>query len=356
MSFSMRMPPGLSLSSVLLGVIAVMGLSLPSRVVADEVGWRQFTVPISATNDQVIPVALYYPTQAAPRAIAMGPFTVNVAIQAPPNEKFRGLILVSHGTGGSELGHSSLAEALAKRGYLVAALRHPGDNWQDRSLWSKPPERYFIERPAQVSRVIDALLDDPAWKDRIATDAQGPRIGVVGHSAGGYTAIALVGGQADLLRIAEHCRDNAAADPIFCGMRRQTAQPPQAPSQSVQSIAPTIDKRVRAAVALAPFGVAFTASSLAGIQIPTLIYAAELDRWLVPRFHAEWIARNTPRTAFHQVGNAGHFAFLDPPSIPIPTPDGDAAADPPGFDRRALLAKLQVELPDFFDRVFSNQP
>jgi pimeloyl-ACP methyl ester carboxylesterase len=147
------------------------------------------------------------------------------------------------------------------------------------------------------------------------------------------------------------CSDDATADPIFCGMRRQTAQPPQ----PVQSIAPTIDKRVRAAVALAPFGVAFTASSLAGIQVPTLIYAAELDRWLVPRFHAEWIARNTPRTAFHQVGNAGHFAFLDPPSIPIPTPDGDAAADPPGFDRRALLAKLQVELPDFFDRVFPNQ-
>lgn len=352
MRFSMRMPFSLSLSPLLLGLMAIMSLSLPSQAMADEVGWRQFTVPASPSNAEVIPVALYYPTQATPRAIAMGPFTVNVAIQAPPNEKVRGLIVVSHGTGGSELGHSSLAEALAKRGYLVAALRHPGDNWQDRSLWSKPPERYFIERPAQVSRVIDALLGDPEWRVRIATDAQGPRIGAVGHSAGGYTVVALAGGQADLLRIAEHCRDNAAADPIFCGMRRQPAQPPQA----LQPIAPTTDKRVRAVVALAPVGVAFTASSLAEITIPTLIYAAELDRWLVPRFHADWIALNTPRATSHQVRNAGHFAFLDPPSVPIPTPDGDAAADPPGFDRRALLARLQVELPDFFDAAFPTQP
>lgn len=353
MGISMRLPFGLSLSPLLLGLMAITGLSLPTGVaMADEVGWRQFKVPASPANADVIPVALYYPTQATPRAITMGPFTLNVAIQAPPNEKFRGLIIVSHGTGGSELGHSTLAEALAKRGYLVAALRHPGDNWQDRSLWSKPPERYFIERPAQVSRVIDALLGDPEWKDRIAAAAQGPRIGAVGHSAGGYTVIALAGGQADLLRIAEHCRDNAAADPIFCGMRRQPTQPQQA----VQPIAPTIDKRVRAAVALAPFGVAFTAESLAGIQIPTLIYAAELDRWLVPRFHADWIARNTPGAGLQQVANAGHFAFMDTPSVPIPTADGDAAANPPGFDRHEFLARLQRELPDFFDKAFPSQP
>lgn len=352
MGFSSGLPSSSSLRRLFLGAVAAMSLSLPTRVVADEAGWRQFTIPVSPSNAEAIPVALYYPTRATPRAIAMGPFTVNVAVQAPPNEKFRGLIVVSHGTGGSELGHSSLAEALAKRGYLVAALRHPGDNWQDRSLWSKPPERYFIERPAQISRVIDALLGDPDWKDRIATDAQGPRIGAVGHSAGGYTVIALAGGQADLLRIVEHCRDNAAADPIFCSTRPQAASPPQA----LGPIPPTLDKRVRAVVALAPFGATFTASSLADIKVPTLIYAAELDRWLVPRFHADWIALNVPRAASHQVRNAGHFAFLDPPSTPIPTPDGDAAADPPGFDRRALLVRLRVELPDFFDAVFPNQP
>lgn len=58
--------------------------------------------------------------------------------------------------------HSTLAQALARNGYLVAALRHPGDNYQDRSLLEKGPERYFDERPRQASRVIDAILADPA--------------------------------------------------------------------------------------------------------------------------------------------------------------------------------------------------
>lgn len=55
-----------------------------------------------------------------------------------------GLIVLSHGTGGTggtELGHGRLAEALAARGYPVAALRHPRDNWQDDSLRTQRAER-----------------------------------------------------------------------------------------------------------------------------------------------------------------------------------------------------------------------
>ena len=327
-------------------VFLLMGCGLlPAAAVASEPGWRAYTVPASATAAEPIAVALSYPTQAPARTIAMGPFTVQAAIQAAPEARVKGLIVLSHGTGGSELAHSSLAEALARNGYLVAALRHPGDNWQDRSLFQRSPGAFFTERPRQVSRVIDALLADPDWKDRIATDARGPRIGVLGHSAGGYTAVALAGGQVDLTRIAVHCRANRADDPIFCGMARTD----QAPSAEAL-LAPAADARVRAVVAMAPLGVMFTPGSLAGIRTPMAVYAAELDRWLVPRFHAAWIARNVPGAAYHGIPNAWHFAFMDRPATPIPTADGDAAADPPGFDRAALLARLAVELPAFFDK------
>jgi predicted dienelactone hydrolase len=349
MPFSVSLRLGNLPTHLCLGFLVVSGLFLPSQAAAGEAGWRQLTIPASPSNPEAIPVALYYPTQATARAIAMGPFTVNVAIQAPPDAKFKGLIILSHGTGGSELAHSSLAEALAQRGYMVAALRHPGDNWQDLSLWQKSPGAFFTERPRQISRVIDALLGSPEWKDRIATDAQGPRIGAVGHSAGGYTVIALAGGEADLSRIFEHCQSSRTDDPIFCGMGR-TSQPPQALPQ----IPPTVDKRVRAVLAMAPLGVVFSARSLASIQIPTAVYAAEFDRWLVPRFHAEWIAHNVPQAAFYRISNAWHFAFMDRPSAPISTADGDAAADPPGFDRRELLARLRVDLPAFFDKAFPD--
>lgn len=348
----MRSSSGSSLRSSPSGfyrwLLIASSLVLPAAASAGEVGLRRYTVPASVSNPEPIPVALYYPGQAPARDIVMGPFTVRVAIQAPPDAAFKGLIILSHGTGGAELGHSSLAEALAGSGYMVAALRHPGDNFQDRSVWQRPPGAFFSERPQHVSRVIDALLSDPEWKDRIAADAKGPRVGAVGHSAGGYTVIALAGGQPDLSRIAAHCQANRADDPIFCGMGR-TGQAGELPP-----IAPMTDKRVRAVVAMAPLGLMFTEASLAKVEIPTAVYAAELDRWLVPRFHAEWIAKNVPRAEFHQVRGAWHFAFMDTPSSPIPTADGDAAADPPGFDRAAMLKRLQGELPAFFDKAFSQ--
>jgi predicted dienelactone hydrolase len=330
--------------------LILSGLLL-AQAMATEAGWRQINIPGSTPDAAPIPVALYYPTQAPARSIAMGPFTVHVAIQAPPDATFKGLIVLSHGTGGTELGHSSLAEALAQRGYLVAALRHPGDNWQDRTLLQKSAARYFAERPQHATSVIDALLRDPQWSDRIAKDTQGPRIGAVGHSAGGYTVLALAGGEPDLSRIATHCEGHRADDPIFCGMGR-AQQAATSPVVLAPPMPPLIDTRVRAVVALAPAGVVFSASSLSKVRIPTAIYEAEQDRFLVPRFHAEWIAGNLPGTELHRVPNAWHFAFMDTPSMSLLTEDGDIAADPPGFDRQAFLRQLRLDLPAFFDKAF----
>lgn len=313
---------------------------------AFEAGWMQIQTAGTTPDAPTTTVALYYPTMAAPRAIAMGPFTLNVAIGGKPVDKVKALILLSHGIGGSELGHSVLAQALARSGYLVAALRHPGDNWQDRSLIEKSPERYFDERPRQASRVIDAILADPAWKDRIATDSQGPRVGALGHSAGGYTVLALAGARPDLSRMRKHCLAEASEDPIFCGLGRPGIAMPLLPAAT-----PSLkDKRVRAIVALAPTGVPLTAESLATVRSATMIYEAELDRFLVPRFHAEWVASNLPVPNLHRVPNAWHFAFMDSPSMSILSPDGDVAANPPGFDRDAFLKQLAVEIMTFFDK------
>ncbi len=329
--------------------LVLSGLLISAHAMASNAGWRQITIPGSASDAAPITVALYYPTQAPARSIAMGPFTVRVAIQGPPEAAVKGLIVLSHGTGGTELVHSSLAEALAQSGYLVAALRHPGDNWQDRSLLQQSAGRYFTVRPQQVSRVIDALLGDAEWSGRIARDAKGPRVGAAGHSAGGYTVLALAGGQPDLPLMTSHCDGHRAEDPIFCSM----GQVSQSAASSVVPVIPSlIDTRVRAVVAMAPVGVIFSAQSLSGIRIPTAIYEAEQDRFLVPRFHAEWIARNMPGAEMHRVANAWHFAFMDTPGMPIPSEDGDIGANPPGFNRQAYLDQLKRELPLFFDNAF----
>jgi predicted dienelactone hydrolase len=312
---------------------------------AFEAGWMQIQTAGVTPDAPTTTVALYYPTMVAPRAIAMGPFGLEVAISGKPVDKVKALILLSHGISGTETGHSVLAQALARNGYLVAAMRHPGDNWQDRTLIEKGPERYFDERPRQASRVIDAILADPAWKARIATDSQGPRVGALGHSAGGYTVLALAGARPDLSRMRKHCQSEASEDPIFCSLGNSgNAMPPPPATTSLK------DERVRAIVAMAPTGVLLTAESLAAVRPATMIYEAELDRFLVPRFHAEWVASNLPAANLHRVPNAWHFAFMNTPSMSIPSHDGDIAANPQGFDRDAFLKQLAIEITAFFDK------
>lgn len=327
-------------------LVSLATLLVAAPAFAHEAGWMQIRVPGTTAEAPATTVALYYPTTASPRAIVMGPFALDVAPGGAPLEKVKALILLSHGIGGSELGHSTLAQALARGGYLVAALRHPGDNWQDRSLLAQGPERYFDERPRQASRVIDAILADPAWQDRIAADSRGPRVGALGHSAGGYTVLALAGARPDRSRLGRHCEAEAADDPIFCGLGRPAAATP-----SSTTVAPPAleDTRVRAIVAMAPTGVLLSADSLARVRPATLVYEAERDRFLVPRFHAEWVAAHLPAPRLHRVANAGHFAFMDTPGMPIPSPDGDVGANPPGFDRAAFLTQLAVEITAFFD-------
>jgi hypothetical protein len=41
---------------------------------------------------------------------------------------------------------------------------------------------------------------------------------------------------------------------------------------------------------------------------------------------------------------------MDTPSMSLPSPDGDVAANPPGFDRGAFLKQLAVETAAFFDK------
>ena len=326
----------------LLLLLAAALTLLTGRADAQHAGLRQTTIAHTA-------VALYYPSQTPARSIPMGPFTPQVAVFGVPEARFKGLILLSHGIGGSELGHGRLAEGLARAGYLVAALRHPGDNWQEHTLVQSGAANYFGTRPRQVSAVLDALLQDPQWKGRIAHDTQGPKVGALGHSAGGYTVLALAGGIPDLARLARHCQQERAADPVFC----RTGQPDQPRASATATVvqdAALADRRVRAVVALAPVGALFDPASLAAITVPVALYQADKDSWLVPRFHAGWLAGAMPTARLHRVPGAGHFAFMDTPGMAIATEDGDIRADPAGFDRTRFLARLATDLPAFFDQ------
>ena len=333
--------------------VTCVGLLQPAANAA-EAGFRQMTVAASKADDKPARFALYYPTPDAARVIPMGPFPQTVAINGAPASTVKGLIVISHGTASTETGFAMLAQTLARNGYLVASVEHVGDTWQDQSMRATPG-RYFAERPRQASRVIDTVLADPQWRARIANGADGrPLIGALGHSAGGYTVLALAGGKPVLSRLRTHCKTEAALDPVLCKLSHAIgdASVPAGAAADGQEEPVQSDPRVRAVMALAPMGVAFSASSLASITVPVAIYAGEKDSFLVPRFHAQWVMQNMrgANTTLQVVPNAGHYAFMNTPTMNLPSPDGSVAGDPQGFDRAAFLDRLAQESITFFDK------
>lgn len=317
------------------------GVLLAGPAAAQNAGYRTLMV----AGEPSITVALFYPTDVPARAVTMGPWQPVVAPGAPSAEgPIKGLVVLSHGTGGTELNHHNLASRLARDGYLVAALRHPGDNWQDRSLISSA--RYFSERPQQISRVLDALLGNPEWGARIPAE----RIGAVGHSAGGYSVLALAGAQADPNRVAQHC-STVQDDPGFCSLAKG---PDSAEAAAVRGIAPAHrpvsvpDRRIRAVVALAPMAVVFTPESLAGVTVPVRVIVAERDAVLNGKYHGEHVVAHLPGARASTATGAGHFAFMAQATFPLPSAAGDAAANPSGFDRAAYLLDLEDQVAAFF--------
>jgi predicted dienelactone hydrolase len=98
------------------------------------------------------------------------------------------LILLSHGTGGNRISQMCLACELVGQGYIVASVDHYGNTFDN-----KIPENFvrIWDRPKDISFVLKQLLSDDFWRSKIDT----AKIGMVGFSLGGYTALALAGGQ-----------------------------------------------------------------------------------------------------------------------------------------------------------------
>src|SRR5262249_41655735 len=124
------------------------------------------------------------------------PVTQDAVRDAAPRVGRRPLIAFSHGSGGHRRQSTFLTTHLASHGYVVAAVDHAGNTHRDamqlavaQRAGMPPPDtaaavRALAEsRPADIRVMLDRVLGD----DGVAADAD--RIGMAGHSMGGWTAL-----------------------------------------------------------------------------------------------------------------------------------------------------------------------
>lgn len=271
------------------------------------------------------------------------------------------LILLSHGSGGSAIQLMWLGRYLAAHGYIVAALNHHGNTGIEKYL----PQGFTLvwERPRDVTAALDLLLADPRFGPRIDKD----RIGAAGFALGGYTALALAGGQFNLKAFDDFCASPAGdftcrrqaefpdARKLFEAMKSTDAVVKESLARAGD---PTQDTRIRAVFAIAPvFGGGFSRRGLKLVKIPVAIVIGDADRVATLATNAQYFVNNIKGAELTILpGGIGHYTFLSDCTaegrggLPI-------CRDPTGVDRAAVHRATGEKALEFFDRTLNpNRP
>ncbi|MEZ2310480.1 alpha/beta hydrolase family protein [Paraburkholderia sp. RCC_158] len=262
--------------------------------------------------------------------LTVGPYVLRGRRDCPTAGHSLPLVVVSHGHGGSYLGHHDLAEFLADAGFVVAAINHPGDTFSDMSRAAEISE--FVERPTDIKRLVDFMLDDAP--DAAKIDAT--RIGFFGFSRGGYTGLVLAGGNPDFANANVPCTDPNL--PICHEIKLERT--PMTPAR---------DDRIKAYVLADPLNEFPRARELENVTAPIQLWASQFGGDGVLPETIPALADALPkRPEFHFVPQAGHFAFLAPCSIQLKQIAPEVCVDAVGFNRSAFHAHFDQMTLQFF--------
>ncbi len=320
-------------------------------------GVRAITAP-APQRGRALDVLIWYPAKegGAPELIGDNAlFRGTRAVRdAPMQDGRHPLVLLSHGSGGSAATLGWIASRLAGAGFLVAAPNHPGTTTGD----SSPAATIRIwERPADLAAVLSALQEDPALGNRI--DPR--RIGVLGFSLGGHTALALVGVRADAQAYRRYCDLNKELMSECAWFARGGLD--LAGIETARFEQSSRDPRVMAAVAVDPGLVqAFVLESLAAIDASISIINLGRSGTIPLAVEASAVARLMPRATYETVPDAIHFSFLGeckPEGRATLAAEGETdplCEDAGGRSREVLHEELAGMIVSAFQRHLGTEP
>ena len=175
-----------------------------------------------ASHSDELRITVWYPAAAgaAEAPLDIGPpgkplFTPG---SAAPNADFedatpRPVVLLSHGFGGSARIMAWFGTALARHGYIVIAVDHPGNNGRDPMTVAGAVLSW--ERPGDLKTALDAAKVDPTIGPHLDLN----RLGAAGFSAGGFTSLVEAGARVDFDRFLKFC--DAHPNDGICAPQRE---------------------------------------------------------------------------------------------------------------------------------------
>jgi predicted dienelactone hydrolase len=268
-------------------------------------------------------VTVWYPAAADAKEerIDLGPpgkplFVIGAVAQnaAFADARPRPVILFSHGFGGTARMMGWFGVPLARAGYVVIAVDHPGNNGLDKM--TAPGAIMPWDRPQDLRAALDAAKADPA----IGPHMDIRRLGVSGFSAGGFTALVSVGARVDMARFQDFCRAHPADG--VCAPQKEfaitqdeavklVAASPELTAEAAHAGDDHAIPGVRAAFAIAPAIVqALPPESLAKIKTPVAIILGGADPVAPPDTNGLAAAKAIAHAELKVLPDVGHYDFL----------------------------------------------
>lgn len=298
---------------------------------------------IADANNRPIQLDIWFPAEGQVEAVHnYGISEGRVAKGAAIAGQRLPIILLSHGSLGAASNYSWIAEALARHGYVVLGVSHFGESPVFGPSTINPMTvTRFGDRTRDFKAALDYLLSQPAWTAHI--DQQ--RIGLLGHSSGGATAMMLAGGKFIAGDMAVYCRTEVAKGDKGCLYPAGAmADPKQAPE--------ALGRSIRAIVAMDPaLGEGFSKESIAGVKAPVLVIGSVQNDFLPFTAHAGRFMDLLPKSERQALdGGEGHFVYVDTCAVPILAMGVPLCTDRPGVDRATVHERLSQLIVAFFDK------
>ena len=233
------------------------------------------------------------------------------------------LIMLSHGAFGAARNYSWLAEILAQNGYVVAGISHFGESYVYGPQTVDPSAVLRSwQRPLDISAALTFIQSSSRFRNSV--DLQ--RIGYVGHSSGGATAMDLAGVTFDADKIASYCASEKSIHDLGCLYGRhnsshpvkakadpQTNPNPNPNPNPKQKISNLADNRISHFVALDPaLGPGYSDFTQVSANAKMLIVGSIDNDFLPIEHHAKALAKHFNGAQTHWIADgAGHFVYLN---------------------------------------------
>ncbi len=293
----------ISIFSLLPSSFEGMSFRKENSIIFDEVNVGVKTMNyFDPSRDRPVVVEVWYPTEeistffdTAEDPVWVHPTeTRNAKISNKP--KSYPLILMSHGNRGDRRERTWLADALVKKGYVVASVEHYGNSWKDYNPLSS---LCFWERAKDISFALNEILKDESLNAQINQE----KIGFVGYSMGGMTGLALAGAQAS------HLQEIAKV---------LISQLPGVPIEVLDTInfsegeKNLSETRIKSFLLICPATFAYSQESLKTIKTPIGLIASLDDEVLPHKDHAQKILKSlVPKKLKLLRNKTSHYAFLN---------------------------------------------